>query len=57
MYVKDERYGKIWSLSPNLNQDEGKNIILPMDLGIANFKIYDIGLLQEQERLFLPKIR
>lgn len=52
VYVKDERYGKIWSLSPNLNQDE-EEYYITYGFGYSKFQNIRYGLLQEQET-FIP---
>lgn len=52
VYIKDEDYGTIWSLCPNLNQDD-EEYYMTYGFGYSKFTNIRMGLLQEQET-FVP---
>ncbi len=53
IYIKDNDYGKIWSLCPNLNQDD-EEYYMTYGFGYAKLTAMRMGLLQEQTT-FVPK--
>lgn len=52
IYIKDNDYGKIWSLCPNINQDD-EEYYMTYGFGYSKFTTIKMGLLQEQET-FVP---
>lgn len=52
IYIKDEDYGQVWSLCPNLNQDD-EEYYMTYGFGYSKFTNIRMGLLQEQET-FVP---
>lgn len=52
IYIKDEDYGQVWSLCPNLNQDN-EEYYMTYGFGYSKFTNIRMGLLQEQET-FIP---
>ncbi len=52
IYLKDEKYNNLWTLCPNLNQDE-EEYYITYGFGYSKFQNIRYGLLQEQET-FVP---
>lgn len=53
IYIKDKEYGNVWSLCPNLNNDD-EEYYMTYGFGYAKFTSMRMGLLQEQTT-FIPK--
>lgn len=52
IYIKDEDYGNVWSLCPNINQDD-EEYYMTFGFGYSKFTTMRMGLLQEQVT-FIP---
>ncbi len=52
IYIKDQEYGNLWSLCPNINQDD-EEYYITYGFGYSKFTNIRMGLLQEQQT-FIP---
>ena len=52
IYIKDKEYGTLWSLCPNINEDD-EEYYITYGFGYSKFTNIRMGLLQEQET-FIP---